>query len=146
MVDAVVDGNETSVRINIESTFFTIGSIFENTIKGNSLPLQIYRDTEYADECAGDMFHSFICPSIAANVDFSDIASGDDGSSSIGYYTFNYYCFGSDAQAIKLSFFNPNPRYDKKYKTIVYNVNAGNIPGMPGMKQLKQHIYEGEAA
>ena len=146
MVDAVVDGNETSVRINIESTFFTIGSIFENTIKGNSLPLQIYRDTEYADECAGDMFHSFICPSIAANVDFSDITSENDDNSSIGYYTFNYYCFGSDAQAIKLSFFNPNPRYDKKYKTIVYNVNTGNIPGMPGMKQLKQRIYEGEAA
>ena len=39
MVDAVVDGNETSVRINIESSFFTIGNILENTIKGNSLPL-----------------------------------------------------------------------------------------------------------
>lgn len=45
--------------------------MLENTIKGNSLPLKIYKDSTYADEegPAAKMYHSFIEPSIAKDID-----------------------------------------------------------------------------
>lgn len=125
---ATTQDNATSVRLNIISSYFTLGNLVENTIKGNSLPLNIYKDTEYEDTCEAGLFHSFILPSVATDLDNSD--------SFLGYYALKYYCFGSDAQAMKLSFFNPNPRYGKKHKTIIYHTNGGFIAKLPGMKSI----------
>ena len=128
--------NFTSIRINVVSSYFTVDTLMENTIKPNSLPLRIFKDADAADEAAGSMFHSFVCPSVAR--DFSQ----DD--TMLGYYAFNYYCFGSDAQAVKLTFFNESPNYGRKYKTIEYNANGGTLNAFPGMKTIKQRIYEGD--
>lgn len=81
--------NVTSVRVNVISSFFRVDTLAENTIKTNSLPLRVFKDDTYEDACAGSMYHSFVCPSVAR--DFEPL----DGV--LGYYSFHYYCFGSDA-------------------------------------------------
>ena len=131
-----IKDNVTSVRVNIVSSFFTVDTLAENTIKANSLPLRVFKDDTYEDSCAGSMYHSFICPSVARDFSQSDTV--------LGYYSFHYYCFGSDAQAIKLSFFNSKPDYGRKYKTITYYANGGQLTKLQGMKKITQRIYEGE--
>jgi hypothetical protein len=125
--------NVTSVMVDIDKSLFSIDALLENTIKGCSLPLRIFKEND--STCRGsNMFHSFICPSVAADHSINDVF--------LGYYQMKYFCFGSDAQSIKLSFINNDPKYNKKYKTIIYHTNGGSIPKMPGMKTIKQHIYE----
>ena len=112
----VID-NVTSVRVNIVSSYFTVDTLVENTVKVNSLPLRIFKDDADEDDSTATMFHSFVCPSVAKDFTLDDAY--------LGYYAFNYYCFGSDAQAIKLSFFNKSPNYGRKYKTVIYHANGG---------------------
>ena len=107
-------------------------------MKVNSLPLRIYKDETYEDEGSRSMFHSFVCPSIVRDFSRNDTF--------LGYHAFNYYCFGSDAQAMKLAFFNSSPDYDRKYKTIIYNGNGGTLAEFDGMKSIKQRIYENDSS
>ena len=90
--------------------------------------MRIYKDEAHDESEADTMFHSFICPSVASEFDGKD--------SLYGYYAFNYFCFGSDAQAIKLSFFNKSPNYDRKYKVITYYANGGTFSYFSGMKLI----------
>ena len=129
-----IEGNATSVQVDIMSQMFNIGTLLENTIKPNSLPLQTYKDEVAAVACASTMFHSFVCPSLAEEFDSSNKV--------LNYYNMKYYCFGSDAQAIKLSFFNPSQHYGKKYKSIIYNANGGVFDDFPLLSQVKQIVYE----
>ena len=133
---ANIHDNVTAIRINLMTSMFTIDTLLENTIKVNSLPLQIYKDNRHSDISSDAMFHTFICPSVAQEFNKDD--------EMWGYQTLNYYCFGSDAQAIKLSFINSSSLYSKKRKIIVYHANGGFIPQFSGMKSLKQYVYEGE--
>lgn len=120
--------------MNVSNARFNITTLAENTIKPSSLPLRVFKDVENADFGAAAMFHSFVCPSVAEEFSFDD--------SDLGYYTFNYYCFGSDAQSIKLTFFNDSPDYDRKFKTIVYHANGGTSTAFNGMTDIVQHVYE----
>jgi len=95
---ANIKDNYTTIEVGILSSYFFIDNIFENTIKGNSLPLKIYRNnTNYESEegVASHLFHSFIEPSVASDV---NLAKAD-----YEFYHTEYYCFGSDAQAIKIT-------------------------------------------
>lgn len=131
-----VKDNVTSVRVNIVDSYFTIDTLAENTIKANSLPLRIFKDDEYGEACAGSMYHSFAFPSVAGKFNPNDTM--------FGYYAFNYYCFGTDAQAIKLTFMNNSPNYDRRYKTITYKSNGGVLQNFAGMTSITQRIYEGD--
>lgn len=66
--------------------------MYENTIKGNSLPLKIYKDGTYttASDEQHNIYHSLALPSIASYKSSFVPASN-------GYYTLDYYCFGTDA-------------------------------------------------
>ena len=132
-----VQDNATIIRINVASNCFTIGTMLENTIKPNSLPLQIYKTAENVLG-AGSLFHTFVCPSIAQEFDSEYNA--------FGYYELKYYCFGSDAQAIKVSFIDPQPMYGKKHKSITYHANGGYMAMFPDMTTITQNVYaDGDA-
>lgn len=90
-VEPTVSSSFTKVKLDILSTYFNIDAVHENVIKGNSLPLKIYKDQTYADQegDAASMFHSFIEPSIASEIDTS--------STKFDAYSAYYYVFGSDA-------------------------------------------------
>lgn len=83
--------NATHIKLNVMSSYFFFDHIYENTIKGNSLPLKIRKDTTYAEQEGIDsmMYHSFVEPSIASDIEVS--------STTFDYYSTDYYCFGSDA-------------------------------------------------
>ena len=71
-----IKDNFTSIRINIVSSYFTVDTLMENTIKPNSLPLRIFKDADAEDEAAGSMFHSFVCPSVAKEFSQDDSMLG----------------------------------------------------------------------
>lgn len=67
-----INDNTTSVQIDILSSWFWIDRVYENTIKANSLPLNIYKsDTDYKqyEGDAASLYHSFVEPSIASEFD-----------------------------------------------------------------------------
>ena len=110
--------NATHIKLSILSTYFKADTIFENTVKGNSLPLKIYKQPERASSegPVANMYHSYIEPSVASSIDTSKTL--------FDYYMADYWCFGSDAQAIKIMLYSSEKNFLKKYKTIVYH--SGN--------------------
>lgn len=91
-VKSTTEGNYTDIVVSLDSSRYHIDSVMDIEINGNSLPLKIYKDIEYAkvDGDAVFMFHSRIYPSVVRKYDISRT----DGS---GYYNFKFSCFGSDA-------------------------------------------------
>ncbi len=54
--------NFTSIQLDIDKSYFNIDYLYENTIKGNSLPLNIFKDMSHADS-EGDvamLYRSFV--------------------------------------------------------------------------------------
>lgn len=84
----------THIQLEILATYFTIsdGVLYENTIKGNSLPLKIYKDGTYTTTLneQQNVYHSLALPSVATYQDSLSPSVYD-------YYTLDYYCFGTDA-------------------------------------------------
>lgn len=120
MLSANIEDNYTTIDVGILSSYFFFDAIFENTIKGNSLPLRIYRDNVNYDAeegLASHLFHSFIEPSVASDIDLT--------SAKFENYVARYFSFGSDAQAIKITGYDSQRNYLKKYKTVVYHGMGG---------------------
>lgn len=114
-VEPSIQKNTTHIKLNVLSSFFEVKHVYENTVKGNSLPLKIYKETSLVPKegLAAIMYHSYVEPSVARHF--------DNTKSIFDYYIAEYYCFGSDAQAIKLVIDSTSKNYLKKYKTIVYH-------------------------
>jgi hypothetical protein len=84
----------TMIKIYLKNSIFGISKILNVQINGNSLPLKIYKDVK--NLCSGNsagLFHSFILPSIAS----LDYKLENE------IYELTFYCYGSDAQAIKIT-------------------------------------------
>ena len=138
MLKPTVVDNYTTIELDILSTYFYLDHVSENIIKGNSLPLNIYRDNEYEESeyPASKMWHSFVEPSVADS--YTLTADEFDA------YKFKYYCFGSDAQAIHIMAYDSKQNFNKKYKTITYHGNGGNLSGYVDMKDVTYRILEGD--
>lgn len=119
-VKSKTEGNYTDIIVSVTSSLYHIDNIMDIEINGNSLPLKIYKDYDYEDS-DGDavmMFHSKIYPSVLRNY---DISKTDDE----GYYNFKFSCFGSDAQAIRIQFYDSqNHKSDDTYK-VHFVLNGG---------------------
>lgn len=139
MVVPNIAQNATYIQIDLLSTYFYIDGMLENVIKGNSLPLKIYKDATYQDSegPATKMFHSFIEPSIVANADTT--------TTEFDNYSLNYCCFGSDAQAIKLTVYDSKQNFKKKYKTVVYHGQNGRTYSR-NLETVTQRILEDDFA
>ena len=84
------------------------------------------------------MYHSFIEPSVAKEHDIGTTLYDD--------YIFDYYCFGSDAQAIKIVAYDSKHNFLKRYKTVVYHGSGGKTIDFRQMDTVKQRILEGDPA
>jgi len=110
----------TDIVVSILSTQYDIENLLNVSIRGNSLPLGIYKDTTNAESHVGSTsrFHSFIEPSMM----FSDY----DISKTNKYekYEFHGCCFGTDAQAIQLLTTTKTTHYyDGNMLSVVYHGN-----------------------
>lgn len=83
------------------------------------------------------MYHSYAEPSIAANASVPPVDSTGQ------YYVFDYYCFGSDEQAIKIAAYSKDKNFAKKFKTVVYHI--GNAQGSASSSVVKQRVLEGSS-
>ena len=90
-------------------------------INGNSLPLKIYKDDtfKYQEGAAADMFHSTVLPSEVVQVPAGVGDKADDA------YTFRFACFGQDAQAIRILYYDSESRVDPNSIVLRYNANGG---------------------
>lgn len=133
----IVD-NTTSVEVAILSSWFYMKDIFENTVKGNSLPLKVFKSGQDFYEFEGpaaNLYHSFVQPSIASTIDTTITESE--------YYKARYYCFGSDAQAIKIVAYDPKKNYNKKSRTLILNGNGGVVTGT-SLSTVNYILLEGD--
>lgn len=130
--------NYTTIKLTILDTVFDIDSVFENTIKGNSLPLKVFKlndDLTDAEEEKAKMYHSYVQPSVAMAEEIRPVQ--------YDRYQMMYYCFGSDAQAIKITFFDSKQNYDLPYKSVVYHGNGG-YSIFDGRDTVTQRIIQGD--
>lgn len=139
-IEPTVSASFTTVEVDILSTYFYLDSISENIIKGNSLPLKIQKDQTYAEQegTAASLFHSFIEPSIASDIDLT--------TTDFDNYTSRYFCFGSDAQAIKITAYDPKHNYLRRYKTVIYHGMGGKTNDYNSRDTISQRILEGDIA
>ena len=113
-LSGIVDKNSTYVYVLLDPEYFDIQNMLEVLINGNSLPLGI-KNTEdlYGDE--GKTFHSFVLPSISKYAPLMNDVDASNLKMLSGAYVFEFRCFGSDAQSIKLLFKEKN-KYTVKFK------------------------------
>ena len=115
-----IGNHYTNVQLNIMSSFCFMDCIQDIQINGNSLPLKVYKDIDNnVDDTSTNLYQSFIEPSV---VDSCDISTTD----SEGYYNFHFKCFGSDAQAIRIQFYDSKHRYGGSSYIVAFDSNGGS--------------------
>ena len=78
----------------------------------------MYKDNTGNDN-ASQMYSSYIEPSLAKSWDLSK--TDDEGN-----FLFNFACFGTDAQAVRLMFYDSHARANAPYIKIVFDANGGD--------------------
>lgn len=129
----------TKLRVFIDKKHFDFSEIYNVFINGNSLPLKIFTDKEKHD--AGESqqyYHSYILPSLVTSMPLvptvGDVEYSLQNISGDLMY-FDFKCFGTDAQSIKIIAKSPN-----KYK-IVFNSNGATSGQMDDIVVKEdQHI------
>lgn len=126
-MDVTQDGNvakhATEIQLGITSSEYHIDNLLAVEINGQSLPLKIYRDAPTnASDDPKNMFRSYIEPSVAKSW---DISKTDEN----GNYLFKFACFGTDAQAIHLMFYDKNARSGAETFVVTFDPNGGD--GIP---------------
>lgn len=113
-----ISANCTHIDLALDKAEYSIDELLEVSIHGNSLPLKIYRDNidQHYDNVSSRLYQSLVLPSVLEATDFN---------SQDGYYHFQFACFGTDAQAIKIAFNDRVNVYGSKYYTIEFNSNGG---------------------
>ena len=71
------------------------------------------------DNDSGNLFKSYIEPSVVKSWDTS--RTDEDGN-----YLFRFACFGTDAQAIHLMFYDKNARTGSKTFVVTFDPNGGD--------------------
>lgn len=147
--DSTISTHYTKLMVGIASAEYSVDNLLDVQINGNSLPLKIYKDTNASKTTlAGQLYRSFIQPSICTNYDLTK-TDGD------GYMYFNFACFGSDAQAIRLMFYDRKARSNLPWIKIVFDPNGGTgvmgkqkflitEDGLLEQKTLKKCKFSGE--
>lgn len=115
--DGVLSTHYTDIVIGVLSSEYHIDNILDMQINGNSLPLKIYKMSETTNS-SGQLYRSFAQPSVIKNY---DIQKTDE----YGNYKFNFACFGTDAQAIKIAFYDQSSRISKPWIRVVFDANGG---------------------
>lgn len=115
--DGQLSTHYTSIVVGIASAEYFVDELLDIQINGNSLPLQVYKDSTGNDN-ASQMYSSYIEPSLAKSW---DISKTDEE----GNFLFNFACFGTDAQAIRMLFYDSHARANSPYIKIAFDANGG---------------------
>ena len=111
-------GVYTTITLGINKSVFTIDSLIGVQACGNSLPLKIYRENinencSNTDYEAAQYFNSYIAPTVMRSY-----TEDNDN------YMFEFACFGSDEQVIKLEFIDTVNKFNEPYYRLVFNSNG----------------------
>lgn len=109
-----VDDACTKIRLLLDNKHFGLKDVYDIAINGNSLPLNIYVDDSKTDIGNANLYyHSYILPSISKFVPMKNSITNTMLQLSGDYAIFDFCCFGTDAQAIKITAKTPNVYYIK---------------------------------
>ena len=106
----------TSISVGVASAEYRIDNMLDLQINGNSLPLKIYKEDSVG--AASQMYRSMIQPSVAKRYDLTK--TDEDGN-----YIFEFAAYGTDAQAVKLMFFDKNARSGSETVIVNFDANGG---------------------
>ena len=118
--NGILSTHYTTLNIGITSAEYSIKQLLDVQINGMSLPLKIYQDqSQYGGSgLAGKLYSSFIEPSIVKKY---NITTTDEE----GNFQFEFACFGTDAQAIHLMFYDESSRSNSATVKIIFDPNGG---------------------
>lgn len=117
---SAMSSHYTTIQIGITSSEYHIDALHEIQINGNSLPLAIYQDSSNNSQLtANTLYKSFVEPSVVKTYDITK--TNEDG-----YYIFNFGCFGTDSQSIKLVFYDNSARSNQSWIKINFDPNGGS--------------------
>ena len=116
-----VDNTATNFSVSLDGSIYRITQIFGVEACGNSLPLGIYKDTNATHQISSAMYNSMILPSIVTSVP-KPILSGMN--------TFDFQCFGTDAQAVQITYYDSSLLYDGDTFVVKYHPTgaSGHMP------------------
>ena len=117
---SAMSSHYTTIQIGITSSEYHIDALHEIQINGNSLPLAIYQDNSNNSQLtANTLYKSFVEPSVVKTYDITK--TNEDG-----YYIFNFGCFGTDSQSIKLVFYDNSAKSNQPWIKINFDPNGGS--------------------
>jgi len=104
----------TRLSLSLDKSAFSIDALVDVQACGNSLPLGIYKETVQnngsdTDYQAAQYFNSYIAPTVL-------VEQKQDESR----YGFDFACFGTDEQSIRLQFMDSLNKYGADYCTLVF--------------------------
>lgn len=116
----ILSDHYTLLQIGLTSAEYSIDKLVDVQINGMSLPLKIYQEQSSQDNggFAGRLYRSFIEPSVLKSY---DLTKTDDE----GNWLFKFACFGTDAQAIHLMFYDEKARSNAAVVKVVFDSNGG---------------------
>ena len=112
-----IPATTTGFQVSIDGSVYRMKDILGVEACGNSLPLGIYRDRDDLTQVSATMYNSMILPTIVA--DIPEISSN-------GIHTFGFRCFGTDSQAIQITYYDPSLAYDGKTFTVRFNPSGAS--------------------
>lgn len=103
-VSGSVNDTCTTVKLTLDNDHFDIDEIYGIQINGNSLPLGIYAETSKTDDGnSAQYYHSYILPSIVTSAPMTNDKTEVKPYEVDGKICLQFKCFGTDAQAIKIT-------------------------------------------
>lgn len=126
--DSTLSTHWTSLSVCVASASYHVDNLLDVQVNGMSLPLAIYKDQASTGDTgdAGSMYRSFVEPSVVRKWDVSK--TDEDGN-----YVFEFACFGTDAQAVKIMFYDEKSRTASDCVKVVFDANGGE-GRMPNQK------------
>ena len=123
-ISGTVADLKTKLRVWLDAEHFSFNEIYNVFINGNSLPLKIFTDKDKHDEGESQQyFHSYMEPSIVNSMPVIAYVNGQKmplQNMKNGKYFFDFSCFGTDAQSIKIVGKSPY------VYTVVFNSNSAD--------------------
>lgn len=107
----------TTVKVGLTSAEYNITKLLDVQINGMSLPLKIYQEDQ--SSLPGKLYSSFIEPSVMKS--YNTTTTDEDGN-----WLFTFACFGTDAQAIHLMFYDEKARSNSAVVKVLFDPNGGD--------------------
>jgi hypothetical protein len=95
----------TKLRVLLNNYHFNITNISTIQINGNSLPLQIYKDSVYCQPDRENLFDTVIQPSLVKTlptIKTENVNNIKDLINTNGEIVLEFLCYGTDAQSIRI--------------------------------------------